>query len=428
VKEVFKVKKLSSILVFVAICTTLFSWAGTIYIWDFPAWSEDGDNYAWLKRMMSKFSESCPGIEFKLTEIPWSGGDQKLDLAVASKKWPDLTRGPLRTHYVVQGVLQNIDDYLTEEEKMDYYSEAIKGATYEGKMYGFPFYMTTKVVIVNKKIFDEMSVQIPSVENPWTFDEFYEIAKKLTFDRNSDGKIDVYGFVASGFPAPDNSHLWPFVLGWGGKFVEGQGKDLRSAIVNEENKQSLEWLAKVFADCAPPFMASYGDADAYTLFRSGKAAIYVTGTWAIPALINAGLEIDVVPYPVKNKGDSFWSFGDVSSYQVFVQNDVEKLKAVIEFAKYITSSEQQKELTKYGQFPTKKSAGNIYENDPLMFKANLISQHNYVFPPHPAKEKIMEAISREIQLVLLGKKDARKALEDADKNVTRIIESTKKGR
>lgn len=417
-------KRLFTILLLAAFCVTLLAWTGTIFVWDFPAWSEEGDNYAWIKRMMSQFSQSHPGVVFKLTEIPWSGGDQKLDLAVASKKWPDLTRGPLRTHYIIQGALQSVDDYLSEEEKMDYYPEAIKGATYEGKMYGFPFYMTTKVVIVNRKIFNDVGIKTPSIEDPWTFEEFYEIAKKLTLDTNSDGKIDIFGFVASGFPSPDNSHLWPFMLDWGGKFVEGEGKSMKSVIVSEENKQALEWLKKVFRDCAPPFMASYGDADAYTLFRSGKAAIYVTGTWAIPALINAGLEIDVAPYPVKDKGERFWSFGDVSSYQIFVQSDKEKLDLLVEFAKYITSPEQQKELVKYGQFPTRRSAGNIYEGDPLMSKAYFIAKHNYVFPPHPAKEKIMEAISREIQLVLLGKKDAEKALEDAHKNVTRIIEST----
>ncbi|MBC7122076.1 MAG: sugar ABC transporter substrate-binding protein [Pseudothermotoga sp.] len=419
-------RRFVTVLLLVTTCVVLLSWKGTIQIWDFPAWSEEGDNYAWIKRMMSQFSQMYPGVEFKLTEIPWSGGDQKLDLAVASKKWPDLTRGPLRTHYIVQGALQSVDEYLTEEEKADYYPEAIKGASYEGKMYGFPFYMTTKVVILNKKIFEERSVPIPSVEDPWTFDEFYAIAKKLTFDRDGDGKIDVYGFVAGGFPSPDNSHLWPFILNFGGKFVEGQGRELRSAMVNEQNKEALEKLAKVFAECAPPFMASYGDADAYTLFRSGKGAIYVAGTWAIPALVNAGLEIEIAPYPVKNKGDKSWSFGDVSSYQIFIQNDKDKLDTLIAFAKYITSAEQQKELVKYGQFPTKKSVGNIYKDDSLMSKAYLISQNNYVFPPHPAKERIMEAISREIQLALLGKKDVKKALEDADKTVTRIIESTMK--
>jgi len=413
---------------FVIVLATSFAWKATIYIWDFPAWSENGDNYAWIKRMISEFSKSHPGVEFKLTEIPWSGGDQKLDLAVASKKWPDVTRGPLRTEYIVQGALEAIDNYLTDKEKADYYPAAIEAASYGGKMYGFPFYMTTKVVILNKKIFAERGVPIPSTDNPWTFDEFYEIAKKLTFDRNNDGRIDVYGFVTGAVP-PDNTHLWPFLLNFGGSFFELDGKNLRSVIVNNQNVEALERLRKVFAECAPPFMAAYGDADAYNLFRSGKGAIYVAGTWAIPALVNAGLDIDIAPYPVKKKSDKPWSIGDVSSYQIFSQTDKEKLAVLVEFAKYITSPEQQKELVKYGQFPTRKSVGNIYKNDPLMSKAYQISQNNYVLPPHPAKDQVIEAVSREIQLALLGKKDVKTALSDADKQAKRIIENvSKKGR
>ena len=400
----------------------LIAWSGTIYIWDFPAWSENGDNYAWIKRMMRKFEESHPGVKFKLTEIPWSGGQKKLDLAVASKRWPDITRGPLRAHYVVQGVLVNVDPFITSEERADYYEPAIMGASYKGKMYGFPFYMTTKVVFINVDIFKKRGVEIPSVDDPWTFEEFEEALKKLTYDENGDGKIDVYGFAASGFPAPDNLHLWPFLLSYGGKLFEEKDGKLRCVIYNEKNIEALKFLKKIYENYAPPYMAAFGDADAYNLFRTGKVAVYVSGTWAVPAFRRANLNFDIAPYPVRKKGDRIWSVGDVSSYQVFIQKDEEKLKTLIEFAKFITSPEQQKELVKYGQFPTRKSAGNIYEGDEIMEKAAKISQNNYIIPVHPAKEKMLEIISREIQLALLGKKDPEKALKDAQDKVNKLLE------
>lgn len=411
-------------LVMVLLVATLFvfSWRGTIYIWDFPAWQEDGDNYAWIKRMMSEFESSHPGVNFKLTEIPWSGGDKKLDLAVASKRWPDMTRGPLRAHYAAKGVLVSVDKYLTEKEKKNYYEAALLGASYNGRLYGFPFYMTTKVVFINVDLFKKRGVRIPTLDDPWTFDEFMEAAKKLTFDDNGDGKIDYYGFAASGFPAPDNVHLWPFLLAYGGKLFEKKDGKLRCAISSKENIEALKWLRELFQKYAPPYMAAYGDADAYNLFRSGKVAIYVTGTWAVPAFRRANLNFDVVPYPVKNKGDRIWSIGDVSSYQIFLQKDKEKLKTIVEFVKYITSAEQQKNLTKYGQFPTLKTAGDIYKDDPMMQKAAIISQHNYIIPPNPAKDKILEVISRKIQMVLLGKEDAKKALKTAQDMANKLLD------
>lgn len=409
---------------FVAILSPVaFSqWKGTIEIWDFPAWSENGDNYAWIKRMMAEYTKKNPNVTFKLTEIPWQGGDQKLNLAVASKTWPDLTRGPLRASFVEQGAIVDVTNYVNPR---DYYDGAIRGATYKGRIYGFPFYMTTKVVIINKKIFKEKNVRVPTLDNPWTFEEFYSAARTMTYASKGSGKPDIFGFVASGMP-PDNTHLWPFFLAHGGDLLDFEKDEVKPVLVSKENEEALNWLRKLFNDCAPPYMASYGDADAYTLFRSGKAAIYVTGTWAIPPLLDAGLEIDVAPYPVKKPGDRLWSFGDVSSYQIFQQKDPEKLKILVDFARTITSAQQQQELVKYGQFPTLKAVGNIYKNEPLMTKAAEISKYNYVFPPHPLKDNIIETISREIQLALLGKKAPAQALKDAESNVLKLLATLKK--
>ncbi|MCD6449355.1 MAG: sugar ABC transporter substrate-binding protein [Thermotogaceae bacterium] len=412
-------KKLA-VIISVLLALTVFSWNGTIYIWDFPAWNEDGDNYGWIKKMIAEFEESHPGVNIRLTEIPWSGGDKKLDLAVASRNWPDITRGPLKAHYAAKEVLVPVDEFISN--KGDYYEAALLGASYKGKLYGFPFYMTTKVVFINLDLFKKRGVEVPTLNDPWTFDEFMEAAKTLTFDEDGDGKVDYFGFAASGFPAPDNVHLWPFLLSYGGKLFEEKDGKLRCVIYNQKNIEALKWLKELFQKYAPPYMAAYGDADAYNLFRSGKVAIYVTGTWAVPAFRRANLNFDIVAYPVKNKGDRIWSIGDVSSYQIFLQKDEKKLKTIVEFVKYITSAEQQKNLTKYGQFPTLKPAGDIYKEDPLMQKAAIISQHNYIIPPNPAKDKILEVISREIQMVLLGKENPETALKKAQDMANKLLE------
>lgn len=405
------------LLVLLFITSVLIAGGTTVYVWDFPAWSVDGDNYAWIKSMMREYSANHPGVSFKLTEIPWAGGDKKLDLAVASRNWPDITRGPLKAHYVVQGVLVAIDEYINED---DYYEPALKGATFNGKIYGFPFYMTTKVVMINREIFKERGVRIPTFEDPWTFEEFAQALEKLTYDKDGDGKIDIYGFAASAMP-PDNAHLWPFLLANGGKIIEEENGNLRCVVNTPENAEILRYLAGIFKKYAPPYMAAYGDADAYNIFKSGRAAVYISGTWAIPPIRRAGIDIDVVPFPVKKKGDRFWSFGDVSSYQIFIQKDPKKLSVLIDFAKTITSVEQQKKLVEYGQFPTLKSVGNIYEGDEAMTKAAIISQYNFIFPPHPAKDKAIEKISQQIQLALLERISPEDALKNAEKAANRIL-------
>ncbi|MFW5992275.1 MAG: hypothetical protein ACOCQN_03705 [Halanaerobiaceae bacterium] len=53
--------------------------------------------------------------------------------------------------------------------------------------------MTVHFLLLNLEIFEEREVEPPE-DGKWTWDEFIDKMKKLTFDRDSDGEIDVYGF------------------------------------------------------------------------------------------------------------------------------------------------------------------------------------------------------------------------------------------
>lgn len=48
-------------------------------------------------------------------------------------------------------------------------------------------------MLLNLDLFEERGVE-PPANGDWTWDEFFAAAEKLTFDRDNDGKTDVYGF------------------------------------------------------------------------------------------------------------------------------------------------------------------------------------------------------------------------------------------
>ncbi|MDR0555127.1 MAG: hypothetical protein LBG76_10080 [Treponema sp.] len=96
-----------------------------------------------------------------------------------------------------------------------------RAMTWGGKTYGFVinpgFANRNKGIMFNKRLLREAGID-PNYPyelqkaGTWTWEKFTELCKKLTQDKNNDGKIDVYGL--------DQFQLAPFVCSNGGQFVD----------------------------------------------------------------------------------------------------------------------------------------------------------------------------------------------------------------
>lgn len=394
------------------------AWKGEILMWDYPAWRINGDNYGWQKQKIAEFEKSHPGIKVKLVEIPWSGGPEKLDIAVQSKTYPDIVRGPLRVQYIEEGVLEPLDSFLTAEDYKDYLPNAISGYSIDGKLYGFPFYMTSMTLLLNLDLFEKRGVTPPK-NGIWTWAEFQAAAKKLTFDNNGDGKIDVYGFAASAMSP--NEHLWPFLYTEGARLLDEKGK---FGFTSPSALQSLKQLQSVTTnkEMSMPNAAGYGDPDIYMMFKNGRIGICAIGAWAVAAVREdvPKMKVGSAYYPVGSSG-KFCNAGSISAYYIFKQKDKEKLKVVAELGRFLTSTQEQKQLFHYGTFPTRKSAKGIYGNDPAMkLLENGLSQ--IVLPPAtPMIDKLTDETSKAIQMILLGRKTPEDGMKEAERKVERLL-------
>ena len=407
---------------FVATQPAQAAWKGELLMWDYPAWRVNGDNYAWQKEMIAAFQKTHPGVTVKLVEIPWSGGPEKLDVAVESKTYPDIVRGPLRVQYIQQGVIEPLNDYLSDADKKDYLPNAINGYTINGKLYGFPFYMTSMTLLLNLDLFQKRGITPPK-NGIWTWNEFIAACKKLTFDANGDGKIDTYGFAASAMPP--NEHLWPFLYTEGARLLDDKGDfgfSTPSALKALKQLQSLTTNKEL----SMPFASGYGDPDIYMMFKNGKIGICAVGAWAVAAVREdvPAMKVGTAYYPVGSSG-KFCNAGSISAYYIFKQTNKEKLKVLVDFAKMLTSTAEQKKLTNYGTFPTRKSAKGIYNSDPAMkLLENGLAQ--VVLPPATSQiDKLTDEVSREIQLVLLGRMTPEQGMKEAERKIERILSRTK---
>jgi multiple sugar transport system permease protein len=96
----------------------------------------------------------------------------------------------------------------------------------------------------------------------------------------------------------------------------------------------------------------------------------------------------------------------------------------MEFARFLVRPEAQRELALYGVFPSRVSAGNIYEGDELMARTQEIITAGQTVPRHVEWAKIDEKLQREFQLALLGEKSVEEALSHAAAQTRKIIEKS----
>lgn len=414
------------------------NWTGTITIWDGPRWAEEGDTsgeegkgnqYFWLEGKIKEFEDANPGVKIELIQVPWAEMPDKLGVNIAGQSWPDIapvdiSGSAVSIDHIEQGVIESLDDLFTEEEKSDFYENALEAYTFDGKMYGIPNSLTVHSMLLNLELFEEAGVEAPE-NGEWTWEEFVDAAEKLTFDRDGDGTIDVYGF--STYILPGYYEAWPFFYINGGQPLSDDLSEF--AFDSPEAIEAIQQLAdlKLVNEAAPVSMGGSdvgGTFQAWASEEQRTVAMQPWATWAITsAQTTYPTDFMVANYPTGTTGEPI-TIGGVGGWTMFKQESEEKKKVVGEFMKFISTTDEQYLMSKsYGIFPARISAAemNPFEDNEQMARAQEMSSQVVMPPRHPEWKKIDEIIQRELQLVFNGEKTAEEAMATAKPEVEALL-------
>jgi multiple sugar transport system substrate-binding protein len=168
----------------------------------------------------------------------------------------------------LEDVRPMVADKSAADPNLDFADFAKGGLNYatqpDGRIDSLPLNLDPWVVYYNKELFDAKSIAYPK-----TFADMVDAAARL----NDPGK-GVAGFVGRGLKNA-NVPVWTsFLLGYGGGFVDANGKlmtDSAEAIDAAKMYQTLE------AKYGPPGVAGYNWNEAQSLFLQGKAAMWLDG-------------------------------------------------------------------------------------------------------------------------------------------------------
>jgi sorbitol/mannitol transport system substrate-binding protein len=233
-----------------------------------------------LKKLSPKFEAQNPGIKLNWVIVEENVLRQHVttDIATGSGQFDlvfiGLYEAPI---FAKRGWLREFKDVPDSYDLEDVFKSLRDGLSYEGKLYGLPFYAESSMLMYRKDLFAAKNLTMP--EQP-TYDDIQKFAAALT-----DKSAGVYGITLRGKPGWGENMCFVTTLinTFGGSWFDMQWQPL---IDSPEWKKAVTFYVDLLKNYGPPGATANGFNENLTLFASGKAAMWIDATVAAGSLYN----------------------------------------------------------------------------------------------------------------------------------------------
>lgn len=392
---------------------------------DFPAWAS------------AEFEKMYPNVKVVYEVVPNAGYGQKITASILAGTTPDLMKDyTYKRQWAVQGVLEPIDDFLAAEDLADWYDYTLAKGFVNGKHYIFPWNNSSNgmgvTMLLNPEIFAARGVELPALPSrAWSIDEFFELAKQLSFDSDGDGIIDQFAF-SFGAKDIENTLAWLYLFG-----ARMFNADETEVILNSpEAVAALNFLldAMYVHQIAPKGAEGMGVYDIIGLFHQGKTAIGYGGPYEIGRIdryfkegsLDRVFPVNIAPFPFVPGKDPI-ALGGSGGYIVFKQKDAEKRAMVMEFAKFLTNHENTAALKSLMYVTARKSVNeNLYDGSPFADDVAVYTQameHSIAFLGSPEIDfgPAKDFLQAMFEAVFSRNKTPEQALAEFAKEANRVL-------
>jgi multiple sugar transport system substrate-binding protein len=252
------------------------------------------------QQMLEQFHVSHPNISVFYTLDPESSEFEEKTLAdMQAGTAPDVYQGccsffpiwaqqgyalDLRPYVQADLDRATIDDWDPVQYKSFF--------TQDGRQYGLPKYHGALALFYNKDLFDTYHVDYPN--ETWNHDDYLAAMKRLTYDRDADGKTDLWGSMIDIAWERIQVH----VNEWGGHFVDPDNST-RSLMAEPAALQAMEWIrARMWDDKVMATSLDVQNKGTREAFVAGQLAMVEDGSWALKAILSgANFRVGVAPFP-----------------------------------------------------------------------------------------------------------------------------------
>ena len=249
--------------------------SNTLEIWSIQI---DGNGPDIFRRAIDRFNADNPDIKVNLTLVANDSYKQRLAVAMAAGKTPDLflswSGGPMY-EYANNNQIIDLSPYMDADNYKDKFLDAaVVQATYQGKIWGFPLTnVAVCTVFYNKEIFSRLGIQTPT-----TIQELETACDTLKTNGITPfslaNKTQWTGSMYFMFLATRRGGTQPFI-----DAVDGSGTFLDPAFIYAGEKIQ-EWVNKGY------FLSGFNGLDwdsgqARAPFYQGQTAMLIMGSWFV---------------------------------------------------------------------------------------------------------------------------------------------------
>lgn len=411
-------KKLLLVLTLLIAGAVIFG-AEEITFWH--TYSTNSGEYKLLtEKIIPEFEKLHPDIRVVETQVNYDDMRQRLIVSTATGELADVIR--MDIIWVPQfgdiEVLLPLNKAFPEEFnalKDEFLPGPLSTCFWKGNYYGLPLDTNTRVLLWNKKLFEEAGLAGP----PETMEEFIDCIKILTKDKNGDGQIDQWGYADYGL-GPWNSIPWTY--SFGGCILDPTNSKAEGYVNSQESIEALKTFKDLYeGGYIADTVVGGGGIGTFEGYAEGVYAMIIAGPWSWPIIKGQypDAEINYALFPAGKGG----SRSVVGGENIVISAFSEHKEAAWEFAKYMTSYEVQKAFVEVSQMPVRKDLVNdpVIQNHPYFQTYMKQLETAVARSPHPGWNQINDVVDLAWQNAIVGGYTAEDALTEAALDIEDIL-------
>lgn len=389
--------------------------------------------YDWAPTDMSiieDFNRENPDIEVQFHAIPDNGGDKLVQLDILAMGGGDIDVMPgsdgEQMVRMKNGIYAPLDDFI-ERDGIDMesnFGNILSYTEYDGVTYGYPFRSTIEGIWYNKDMFDAAGIPYP--DGSWTWDDYKEIAAKLTHGEGAEKVYGTYTHTFNGQWAPVGNEKEPWYNDEGYSNINSEAFKTQL-----ERRKELDDLGYQLS--FSQIQATQATQAAY--FLSGKCAMVQAGSWIVQNIKDQenyphSFRIGVAPLPRFDESvESTNNFSVAASILAIPANSDHKEEAW-RFIRYMVE-EGASRIAGSGNYPCYRPAYNdeliaafiegsgleIEDVRPLFGEVSSVSQK----PTGTAAAEYQQSMQEQTALFFNGEKSSEEVLSEIQRITDKAI-------
>jgi multiple sugar transport system substrate-binding protein len=368
-----------------------------------------------VEALVPEFERRNPGIRVQVQQIPWSAAHEKLLTAFVGGATPDVSQlgNTWVPEFQALGALEPLDARASASRSVrraDYFEGIWDTNVIEGRTYGLPWYVDTRVLFYRPDLMAAAGHPDP----PTTWAGWVDAMRAMKA-RMGPGQHPIL--------LPTNEWPQPVILGMQAGSGLLRDGDRYGDFRNPAFRRGFDLYISLFREGLAPRVSASEISNRYQEFERGNVAMFITGPWEIGEFTNRVKGVPWATAPLPGPDGPGVSLAGGASLVLFRAS--ERKEAAWKLIEFLSEPAQQVrfyELT--GDLPARRSA---WQSPALAANAHAAAFRSQLdgvvpLPKVPEAEQIVNRVFEQGERAARGQATVDEALAALDGEVDRLLE------